>query len=397
MKKVSRREFFRDLVGRLNLPSAEPRVFRRKDPPENIDLEREIPAVCPGCDRRCGVLLRVRENTLVAFEGDPDHPVNQGFLCDQGLALFQEALLAPGREEQSEKLLWYRPAGTDAWEAKDWGWMLRQVAERIKMAREATLDEVAGGIRGVFILGEGLALNNEELFLLGRFAEAHGIPVVGVDRYPGALIFMDLAGSVSRLTVAEVRTKEKLRGLFLWGGDFLFTEEAVGLCPELEWLVLVDWFKNEKELDLKRERILSLWSGAEVFVLPAAAPWEREGSFLVASRQVQWCVRAVEPAKDARAPLWIIDRLHKAVGSAYQQSGSPAFFRNVKWDYAGERIPDPKLVATAVGEAFSNRLIDEEDDAEAFALFGDPLNGDYWVAGLHRSLNPQDWGFSLGW
>ncbi len=48
--------------------------------------KRWVATTCGYCSVGCGMLLGVRDATVVAVQGDPDHPVNRGRLCPKGLS-----------------------------------------------------------------------------------------------------------------------------------------------------------------------------------------------------------------------------------------------------------------------------------------------------------------------
>ncbi len=50
---------------------------------KEAEFER-IPSVCAGCSVGCGIELVVRDNRLVRVDGDWEHPVNGGVLCEAG-------------------------------------------------------------------------------------------------------------------------------------------------------------------------------------------------------------------------------------------------------------------------------------------------------------------------
>ena len=52
-------------------------------------------SVCPYCAVGCGQLVYTREGELLAIEGNPRAPINQGTLCPKGAASRQ--LVAPAR------------------------------------------------------------------------------------------------------------------------------------------------------------------------------------------------------------------------------------------------------------------------------------------------------------
>lgn len=403
LQKISRRDFLRSLGGLRSASHPRREAKDKGSLPEILSLTdtkplREVPVVCPGCDSGCGVLLTVQDGAVVGFEGDPDHPVNQGFLCREGVSLLELSLLRSERGAGGGALF-YHPAGAEAWEVRDWGWVLRSVAGQMRAVGEITLgDEETREVPGSVILWADLFLYNEEVYLMGKFARALGIPVISHNRYPSALAFLRRVGLTLEAAGTKLLAEEGIKGALIWGGDFLLTEETIDWFPDLEWLVLVDWFKSEEELQRKRQRVLRFWPEAAVFLLPAVAPWEREGSLLCQGRWIQWCARAVEPSGDARAPLWIADRLFKAVRDAYAQGGFiPDSCRETKWDYGGERIPDINLVAAEVVECVPVGI---DRAAGAVGLVASNVDGEavhagYRAAGMRRSLDAAGWGFLL--
>lgn len=112
-------------------------------------------------------------------------------------------------------------------------------------------------------------------------------------------------------------------GLILWGQN-----PAVGsvngrlqrfALAELEWLVVRDLYEIESASfwydapeietgELRTEQIRT-----EVFLLPAAAHVEKDGSFTNTQRLLQWHDKAVEPAGDRRSDLWFAYHLGRRI------------------------------------------------------------------------------------
>jgi formate dehydrogenase major subunit len=115
----------------------------------------------------------------------------------------------------------------------------------------------------------------------------------------------------------------KVKGFFLLGEN-----PAVGSAhgrlqrfalASLDWLVVRDLFeiesasfwKDAPELEtgeLETEKI-----GTEVFLLPAAAHTEKDGSFTNTQRLLQWHFKAKEPEGDCRSELWFMYHLGRKI------------------------------------------------------------------------------------
>ena len=153
--------------------SAKPKAAharRTKDP----EFSRETTSICPYCGVGCGLIVSTQNGKVTNVEGDPDHPINEGALCPKGSAVYQVAT----SDRRLGKVL-YRAAGSDHWEEKGWEWAVPQIARRVKATRDATFTELADGRRvnrtdGIACLG-GAALDNEECYLLSKFARALGL------------------------------------------------------------------------------------------------------------------------------------------------------------------------------------------------------------------------------
>ena len=112
---------------------------------------------------------------LVALEGDPEHPINQGSLCSKGQAVF-EVVTSPRRLKKVR----YRAPGSDQWEEKPLDWAIKTVAQRMKETRDPSF--VSTNSSGVPVnrtealasIG-GASLNNEECYLISKLMRSLGV------------------------------------------------------------------------------------------------------------------------------------------------------------------------------------------------------------------------------
>ncbi len=132
-------------------------------------------SICPYCGVGRGLAAYTVGGKLVALEGDPDHPINQGSLCSKGQAV-REIVNSPLRLKKVR----YRAPGGDRWEEKDLDWAVKQLALRIKATRDASFQaKSAAGVtvnrtEALAWVG-GAALNNEECYLLSKLARGLGV------------------------------------------------------------------------------------------------------------------------------------------------------------------------------------------------------------------------------
>jgi formate dehydrogenase major subunit len=176
---ISRRTFLKRLGGGLTALSLSDVIFSRQGwagfvHPAKTEGAAKTTSICPFCGVGCGLMAYSKDGKLVAVEGDPEHPINQGTLCSKGQAVF-EVVTSPRR---LKKVL-YRAPGSEHWEEKPLPWAINAVAQRLKETRDASFLPTAGGVtvnrtETLACIG-GAALNNEECYLISKLARALGI------------------------------------------------------------------------------------------------------------------------------------------------------------------------------------------------------------------------------
>jgi formate dehydrogenase major subunit len=137
---VSRRGFLKVSGGTLALTS----LGINLDPVEThaqdlkIKNAKETTTICPYCSVGCGIVVQVKDGTVINTEGDPDHPINEGTLCSKGGSVHQ-IINNPTRLTKPR----YRAPGATEWKEVEWDWALDQIARKIKDARDRTFKEKA--------------------------------------------------------------------------------------------------------------------------------------------------------------------------------------------------------------------------------------------------------------
>jgi formate dehydrogenase major subunit len=131
----------------------------------------------------------------------------------------------------------------------------------------------------------------------------------------------------------------KIKGFFAYGSNVAVstpntTKVRKGL-QKLKWMVNVNLFNNESASFWKGPGVDPKTVDTEVFLLPAAAIMEKEGSQSNSGRWVQWAYKAANPPGDALSDGDITMRIMDAVRELYQKEGGacPEPILNLKWDY----------------------------------------------------------------
>ncbi len=116
-----------------------------------------VPTTCGYCSVGCGMFIGVRDGRAVSVRGNPDHPVNRGFLCPKGLSE-HHTLGADGRARTPLLKQDGRLAPIS------WPDALRTMAERFRAV------QAAYGPNAVGVISTG-QLVTEEFYALGKLVQ----------------------------------------------------------------------------------------------------------------------------------------------------------------------------------------------------------------------------------
>jgi formate dehydrogenase major subunit len=152
--------------------------------------------------------------------------------------------------------------------------------------------------------------------------------------------------------------EKKVKGMILFGENPAVGSAASKLhrlaMANLDWLVVRDFGEIESAAfwregpeiesgELKTEEI-----GTEVFLMPAAAHVEKNGSFTNTQRLLQWHNQAVEPPGDSRSDLWFMFHIGRIIREKLADSTDPKdrAILDLTWTYPTEgAIDEPSAEA----------------------------------------------------
>jgi formate dehydrogenase major subunit len=139
--------------------------------------------------------------------------------------------------------------------------------------------------------------------------------------------------------------EDKVAGYFLLGENPAVGNANSGLhrraLAHLDWLVVRDLFEIESAAfwydapEVKSGEMRTEDIKTEVFLLPAAAHTEKDGSFTNTQRLLQWHHKAVEPKGDCRSELWFMYHLGRIIRDKLKGSTDARdhAILNLAWDY----------------------------------------------------------------
>ncbi len=159
----------------------------------------------------------------------------------------------------------------------------------------------------------------------------------------------------SHINLFKAMYNGDLEGAFLFGTNPVVggpnagkEKEALG---KLKWLVAADLWETESASFWQKEAGSNPSAiGTEVFLLPAASSYEKEGSVSNSSRWMQYRWKAIEPKGESLADLEIIHRLMLELRSMYKGQGTAAAkaFNAMTWNYGDGSHPDIELVCKEI-------------------------------------------------
>ena len=177
----------------------------------------------------------------------------------------------------------------------------------------------------------------------------------------GYLPKREVGKDYSHISLFEAMYDGDIKGMFCMGQNPAVGGPNCGkerqALERLDWLVCADLWPTETASFWQRpvandnpERVDSSKIKTEVFLLPAAASMEKEGSITNSGRWSQWRYAAVHPPGHARSDLWILNELFKAVRARYVHEGGPhaGAVLDMAWDYGSGDEPDVHAVAKEI-------------------------------------------------
>jgi formate dehydrogenase major subunit len=149
--------------------------------------------------------------------------------------------------------------------------------------------------------------------------------------------------NASWLMIFDNMSRGKYKGFFAWGQNPACSGTNAGKVRKalstLEWMVTVNLFDNETASFWKGPGLDPAKVNTEVFFLPAAASFEKEGSVTNSSRMGQWRTAAVRPLGQSKPDAEIMNDLFFKLKALYAKEGgaTPDPLMNLTWNYGFKR------------------------------------------------------------
>lgn len=231
-----------------------------------------------------------------------------------------------------------------------------------------------------------------------------------------------ITGDHSQLPMTLAIRNGTIRGLLLIGQNPVIGGHNTHLLrmalPNLEWMVVRDIFENEaasywyKSPEVERGELRPEDIKTEIFLLPAALPGEKEGTFTNTHRLIQWHDKVVDPPRDSRSDTWFVYHLGRRLKILYADSvdSKDDPIKNLTWDY-GTQGPLDEPVVEAITKEINGYTWPDRNQIAGFADLKDdgstacgcwiytgvyPTN-DHNQARSRKNDGPDGPGTHLGW
>jgi formate dehydrogenase-N alpha subunit len=159
----------------------------------------------------------------------------------------------------------------------------------------------------------------------------------------------------SHINLFKAMYNKELDGAFLWGTNPVVGGPNAGkekdALSNLKWLVAVDLWETETAAFWKKEAGSKPTDiNTEVFLLPASASFEKEGSISNSSRWMQYRWKAIDSRGEARPDLDIIHELALKLKKLYAGSTAAADqpFLALDWNYGDGHEPNIDLICKEI-------------------------------------------------
>ncbi len=238
---------------------------------------------------------------------------------------------------------------------------------------------------------------NKPKFFISLLKEYYGEYATLENEYAYAQMPKLNGKNQSHIQLFEHMAEGNMEGLFLWGQN-----PAVGgpncrmerkAMENLKWMVAVDLWETETSIfwsekaGVKPEEI-----NTEVFLLPAACHYEKQGEVANSGRWIQWRYKAVEPLGEAMDDLEIVTELYHKVKELYEAEGgaNPEQITELTWDYMGD---DGKVDIRKVARAINGYSVADGKPLANFtklAADGSTACGNWIYSGYYNNAASEE-------
>jgi formate dehydrogenase major subunit len=182
--------------------------------------------------------------------------------------------------------------------------------------------------------------SNRSKYITSLLRAHFGVALTKEDDFGyGLLPKLDDGQNASWLMLFDRMFRGDIKGFFAWGQNPACSGSNANkvrkALAKLDWMVTVNLFDNETASFWKGPDMDPAKVDTEVFFLPIAASFEKEGSITNSGRWAQWRYQAVNPLGNSRHDSEVMNELYFRVAELYRREGGafPDPITKLSWDY----------------------------------------------------------------
>ena len=181
---------------------------------------------------------------------------------------------------------------------------------------------------------------NRPKYLISMLKEWYGDYATVENDYAYDMLPKNNGKPHSHIHIFQEMESGSIEGLMLWGqnpavGGPNCSQERRAMA-KLKWMVAVDLWETETAIFWsEKANVNPAEIDTEVFMLPAACHYEKQGEVANSGRWIQWRYKAVEPPGEAKDDLEIISEIYLKLKELYEAEGgaNPEQITKLNWDY----------------------------------------------------------------
>lgn len=215
---------------------------------------------------------------------------------------------------------------------------------------------------------------NKPKFLISLLKELYGDYATVENDYAYDMLPKNDGSNHSHIALFEKMYNGAIEGLFCWGQN---PAQAGPNCSQerkamanLKWMVCVDLFETETSIFWSEKAgVKPADINTEVFLLPCACHYEKQGEIANSGRWIQWRYKAVEPREDQLDDLEIVSELYLKLKELYEAEGgaNPEQITKLNWDYLDDA---GHADITKVARALNGYKVADNSLLKNFTLLG---------------------------
>jgi len=232
--------------------------------------------------------------------------------------------------------------------------------------------------------------SNKPKFFVSALKEIYGPYATAENDYAYDMLPKLNAINHTHIGIFESINEGIIKGMLCWGQNpavggpnASFEREMLG---KLDWLVTVDLWETETAGFWKAPGVDSASIQTEVYMLPAAAHFEKQGTVSNSGRWIQWRYKAVDAPGEAKDDFEIMHELFKKLKGMYETEGgaNPEQLTKLHWPYE----TDGKADITKVAQGINGYTVADDKLVKNFTMLqadGSTASGVWIYSGYYNN------------